>query len=148
MPQAHGARWECWDQVPHDAHLVASAGPWFLEIFSGAAHLTSAVRKAGIPCLPPIDITLCTAIPVAFDVVDVDRWQFVMQLIFLGAVWFAHFGTPCNTYLVLVKRVMVVLRHCGVQSSLTVSQGCQMSINIKCFWAISFETAHVKLVLL
>ena len=77
---------------------MASAGPWFLEIFSATAHLTSAVRKAGIPCLPPIDITLCTAIPVAFDVVDVDRWQFVMQLIFLGAVWFAHFGTPCNTY--------------------------------------------------
>ena len=90
--------WESWDQVPRDAHQVAQAGPWFLEIFSGTAHLTSAVRHVGIPCLPPIDITVCSEVPAPFDVVDVDLWKFVMQLIMLGAIWFAHFGTPCNTY--------------------------------------------------
>ena len=90
--------WTSWDQVPTDAHEVAAGGPWFVEIFSGTAHLTDAVRKAGIPCLPPIDITICSAVPTPFDVVDAARWQFLMQLILLGAIWFAHFGTPCNTY--------------------------------------------------
>ena len=98
VPQAPAAQWVSWDQVPTDVHQVAAAGPWFLEIFSGTAHLTSAMRKLGMPCLPPIDITVCSEVPVPLDVVDADRWQFVMQLILLGAIWFAHFGTPCNTF--------------------------------------------------
>lgn len=77
---------------------MAAAGPWFVEIFSGTARLTQLVREAGIPCLPPIDVTLSELVPVAFDVVDVDRWEFFMQLVWLGAIFFAHFGTPCNTY--------------------------------------------------
>ena len=96
-PESQGP-WLSWNDVPDDAHLVAAQGPWFLEIFSGTAHLTEAVRKAGIPCLPPIDITICSAVPTPFDVMDAARWQFVMKLIFLGAIWFAHFGTPYNTF--------------------------------------------------
>ena len=56
------------------------------------------MQQQGIPCLPPIDITVCQAVPVAFDVVDSDRWDLVMQLIYAGAVIFIHFGTPCNTF--------------------------------------------------
>ena len=98
VPSVRQGPWLSWDAVPVDAHQVAASGPWFLEIFSGTAHLTTAMRDAGIPCLPPIDITVCAEVAQPFDVVDVDRWQFVMQLIWLGAIWFAHFGTPCNTY--------------------------------------------------
>lgn len=32
------------------------------------------------------------------DVVDLDFWEFFMELVWLGAVAFAHFGTPCNTF--------------------------------------------------
>ena len=84
--------------MPRDVHQVAAAGPWFVEIFSGTARLTQLVREAGIPCLPPIDVTLSELVPVAFDVVHVDRWEFFMQLVWLGAIFFSHFGTPCNTY--------------------------------------------------
>ena len=90
--------WTSWSLVPDDVNEIAAAGPWFLEVFSGTARLTEAMRQCGIPCLPPIDITICQSVPVAFDVVDSDRWEFVMQLIYAGAVVFIHFGTPCNTF--------------------------------------------------
>ena len=37
-------------------------------------------------------------VPSAFDVVDHDLWSFFMQIAVLGAIFFAHFGTPCNTF--------------------------------------------------
>lgn len=40
--------WKSWSEVPRDAALVASHGPWFLEIFSGTAALTKAARTAGL----------------------------------------------------------------------------------------------------
>ena len=78
---------------------VASLGPWFIEVFSGTARLTltQVVASLGIPCLPPIDVTLSPSVPVAFDVVDARKWDFFMQLVTLAAIAFAHFGTPCNT---------------------------------------------------
>ena len=90
--------WNSWDEVPRDAHRVAALGPWFLEIFSGTAHLTQAVKAVGVPCLPPIDVVLCDMVPTEFDVVDVNRWIFIMQLVMLGAIFFVHCGTPCNTF--------------------------------------------------
>ena len=56
------------------------------------------MRRAGIPTLPPIDITICEQVPTAFDVVDSDQWSVVMELIRAGAVRFLHCGTPCNTF--------------------------------------------------
>ena len=55
--------WKSWDEVPRDVDEVARHGPWFLEIFSGTARLTAAVRALGVPCLPPIDITVCQEVP-------------------------------------------------------------------------------------
>ena len=55
------------------------------------------VASLGVPCLPPIDVTLSPSVPVAFDVVDARKWDFFMQLVTLAAIAFAHFGTPCNT---------------------------------------------------
>ena len=37
-------------------------------------------------------------VPDRCDVLDAEFWDFVMQLILLGAVFFMHFGTPCNTF--------------------------------------------------
>ena len=90
--------WKSWADVPRDVEMIARSGPWFLEVFSGTARLTSAVRQLGIPCLPPIDITLCEEVPSAFDVLDCDNWSFIMKLISCGAVLFIHFGTPCNSF--------------------------------------------------
>ncbi len=90
--------WGSWQEVPRDVHQVAAAGPWFVEVFSGTARLTQLMREAGIPCLPPIDVTLSDMVPAAFDVVDLGQWEFFMQLVMLGAIFFAHFGTPCNTF--------------------------------------------------
>ena len=89
--------WLSWTDVPADAHRVAAHGPWFVEVFSGTARLTQTVAAMGIPCLPPIDVTISQSVPVPFDVVDADRWDFFMQLVALAAIAFAHFGTPCNT---------------------------------------------------
>ena len=90
--------WRSWSEVPHDVHTVARLGPWCVEVFSGTARLTQALQAEGLPCLPPIDVTVCQMVPEPFDVVDADRWTFFMQLIFMGAICFAHFGTPCNSY--------------------------------------------------
>ena len=92
------APWSSWAQVPRDVAIVAAAGPFFLEIFSGTATLTQAVRAAGIPVLPPIDITRCAEVDSPFDVLDADLWSFVMAVIRAGAVRFVHCGTPCNTF--------------------------------------------------
>ena len=97
-PIAQQPAWKSWDEVPRDVGMIAQSGPWFLEIFSGTARLTTAVRKLGIPCLPPIDITLCEEVPLAVDVLDCDNWSFIMKLISRGAVLFIHFGTPCNSF--------------------------------------------------
>lgn len=90
--------WASWADVPRDVELVKARGPFFLEIFSGTANLTKAVRQAGIATLPPIDITPCSEVPVQFDVLDADNWSFIMALIHAGAIRFVHCGTPCNTF--------------------------------------------------
>ena len=98
VPMGDPPYWKSWKEVPMDPMEVAKFGRWFVEIFSGAARLTQSARNKMIPCLPPIDITLGTEIPVPFDVLDADQWQRFMQLIYFGLIFFAHFGTPCNSY--------------------------------------------------
>ena len=90
--------WAFWADVPRDVEQVRAHGPFFLEIFSGTANLTQAVRHVGIAALPPIDITPCSEVPVPFDVLDADNWSFIMALIQAGAIRFIHCGTPCNTF--------------------------------------------------
>ena len=69
-----------------------------MEVFSGTARLTQLMQSLGVKCLPPIDITVSPLVPDAFDVVDVEKWSFFMQLLKTGSVFFAHFGTPCNSF--------------------------------------------------
>ena len=97
-PPDGSCEWSSWQQVLRDPREVARHGPWFLEVFSGTARLTASLKSLGIRCLPPIDIMVSELVPDGFDVVDAELWDFVMQLILLGAVFFMHFGTPCNTF--------------------------------------------------
>ena len=90
--------WSSWREVPRNAREVAQYGPFFVELFSGTARLTQCVRALGVPCLPPIDIMPSPFVSDPQDVVDLEFWEFFMELVWLGAVVFAHFGTPCNTF--------------------------------------------------
>lgn len=90
--------WTSWSEVPRDVKAIASAGPWFLEIFSGTANLTRAARAAGLRCLPPVDITPCELVPQPFDVVDAANWDFLMEILRTGTVRFLHRGALCNTF--------------------------------------------------
>lgn len=46
--------WRSWSDVPRDVESIKASGPWFLEIFSGTATLTQAVRAVGISTSPPV----------------------------------------------------------------------------------------------
>ncbi len=97
-PRPPSEEWTSWKEVPRDAQYVASQGPWFVEVYSGTARLTQVMRSLGVKCLPPIDVTISPLVPDAFDVVDVEQWSFFMKLAKTGSIFFAHFGTPCNTF--------------------------------------------------
>ena len=97
-PKAAHPGWSSWDDVPRDPRLVAQQGPFFLEVFAGTACLTQAARASGLPCLPPIDISVSQLVPVASDVLDADFWEFIIKVAQLGGIFFTHCGTPCNTF--------------------------------------------------
>ena len=90
--------WASWDEVPRDAALVASKGPFFLEIFAGTGGVTAAMKQLGVPCLPPIDIVAEGEVSSARDVQDEEFWAFIKELVRRGSVRFLHLGTPCSTF--------------------------------------------------
>ena len=90
--------WVSWDEVPWDPLVVRSYGPWFLEVFSGTARLSTYVASLGIPVLPPVDIELSEMVPQAVDVLDLEIWDRITQLAHVGAIFFVHLGTPCNSF--------------------------------------------------
>lgn len=91
-------RWKSWSEVPLDPVQVAQHGPFFLEIFSGTARLTQQVALLGVPVLPPIDIEISEMVPQPADLLDLGLWDRVMALAHIGAIFFVHLGTPCNTF--------------------------------------------------
>ena len=92
LPGRHGIRFQrmliWWQQKVHGSWRSSQAQP--------SSQRPSKRRGSGV-CPLSTSQCVCRCRP-PFDVVDVDLWQFIMQLILLGAIWFAHFGTPCNTY--------------------------------------------------
>ena len=68
----------------------------FLEIFAGEAGITSALRKLGVSCLPPVDLTIAGKCEERTDVYLVQ--EKIMTWIKAGAILAVHFGTPCTTY--------------------------------------------------
>ena len=103
--------WKAWSEVPTDIHEVAKWGPWCVEVFSGTARLTKALQARGLPCLPPIDITRCEMVPQPFDVVDVDRWNFFMQLIYVGAIGYMLTLERRAILTLQLAKMMGVLHH-------------------------------------
>ena len=102
------ARFTDWAQVPAAPTAEMLAKPWFLEVFSGKAWLTRAMRKRGWNVLPPIDIVIEGDVLAAADVCDPALCSKVEAWLSSGCVKFVHFGTPCTTH-VLVRRETAVL---------------------------------------
>ena len=90
--------WDRWSLVPRDPDLLLSLGPWCLEIFSGKAGVTRALKQKGLRVLPPIDITVEGEVREPVDILDADLFDFVLLLVQIGAVDFLHLGTPCGTF--------------------------------------------------
>ena len=90
--------WPTWAAVQQDLGKLAKSAPFFLELFAGKAGITEAVHLQGIPVLPPVDIEPCDLNPSPLDLVDVQVWMLIMDIIGRGWVFFLHCGTPCNTF--------------------------------------------------
>ena len=100
MSRSLGAQhqWPDWQSVFTAVPQVVKEGPYFLELFAGQAGLTEAVFLQGVPVLPPVEITPSALVTTPQDIVDVDFWILLMDIIALGIVFFLHCGTPCNTF--------------------------------------------------
>ena len=92
------SKWPEWDAVLLNLPEALKQAPFFLELFAGTAGLTEAVFLQGVPVLPPVDVVQSRLVAQPQDVVDLDFWVLLMDIIALGVVFFLHCGTPCNTF--------------------------------------------------
>ena len=92
------ARFTDWAQVPAAPTAEMLSRPWFLEVFSGKAWLTRAMRRRGWGILPPIDIVLEGDVAAVADVTDPQLRAKIETWLRSGCVKFVHFGTPCTTF--------------------------------------------------
>ena len=70
----------------------------FLEVFSGKAGLTKAMRRRGWSVLPPIDIVVEGEVLAKTNILDPNVLQRVQNWLQSGVVALVHFGTPCTTF--------------------------------------------------
>jgi len=85
-----------WAHLPNPP---SHGGPsFFLEIFSGAAGLTAAALALGLPCLPPVDVTVSEYVTCPTDVLQPPVAACLRRWIAAGSTAWVHFGTPCTTY--------------------------------------------------
>ena len=87
-----------WDEVEADLQALKAQAPFFLELFAGEAGITEAVHLQGISVLPPVDITPGKLVQQPKDIVDLQFWKLVLDILAMGIVLFLHCGTPCNTF--------------------------------------------------
>jgi hypothetical protein len=87
-----------WDDVPSFPPLAMRARSVFLEVFSGKAGLTRAMRRRGWLVLPPIDIVVEGEVLSATNILDPKVMQKVQNWLQSGVVALVHFGTPCTTF--------------------------------------------------
>lgn len=66
----------------------------FLEVFSGTAHLTSALHEQGVPCLPDIEVSKGAK----FDLLRREVQGVILRLINEGIITYVHLGTPCTVF--------------------------------------------------
>ena len=77
---------------------IPTDGPFFLEIFAGEAGLTEAVRKAGLACLPPIELEVKGHVTISVDLFDPEVLAHFHLLTEHGKIMAVHFGTPCSSF--------------------------------------------------
>ena len=87
-----------WDEVEADLQALKAHAPFFLELFAGEAGITEAVHLQGISVLPPVDITPGKLVQQPKDILDLQFWKLVLDILAMGIVLFLHCGTPCNTF--------------------------------------------------
>jgi hypothetical protein len=82
-----------WSEVPD---RPPAGVKMFVEIFAGEAGTTSALRKLGVPCLPPVDLVVAGECKESTDVHLI--LEKIKTWIKEGGILAVHFGTPCTTY--------------------------------------------------
>ena len=68
---------------------------FFLELFAGAAGLTSAVKRRGLPVHGPVDSHTFAD---GFDILNNQGYRKLVNLIRSGRVKWLHGGPPCKTF--------------------------------------------------
>ena len=100
------SKWPEWDSVLFNLPDTLKQAPFFLELFAGTAGLTEAVFLQGVPVLPPVDITSSKLVTHPQDVVDLDFWIILMDIIALGVVFFFTVAHRVTRSLIQLGRMM------------------------------------------
>ena len=87
-----------WEDVPNFPPIEMKVRSVFLEVFSGKAGLTLAMRRSGWSVLPLIDIVIEGEVLAKTDILDQAVMQKVQNWLQSGVVALVHFGTPCTTF--------------------------------------------------
>ena len=87
-----------WAEVPDQPLFSLRPRSVFLEVFSGKAWLTRAMRKRGWLVLPPIDIVIEGDVLTPANILDPVVMQKVRNWCSSGVLALVHFGTPCATF--------------------------------------------------
>ena len=90
--------YKSWADVPAIPPQDLPRGSVFVEVFSGKAWLTRAMRRRGWSVLPPIDIVVDGDVLAPADILDPGLMAKVQAWISSGIVGMVHFGTPCTTF--------------------------------------------------
>ena len=101
LEQAGGeanAKSSFWDSAKglqsHTARPPGRRPRYFLELFSGAAVLTRAIREVGLRTFPDVDLSKGKE----FDLTLPSVQKYIFSLIRSRAVWWVHLGTPCTVF--------------------------------------------------
>ena len=90
--------YKSWAEVPDQPPVSLQPRSVFLEVFSGKAWLTRAMRKQGWLALPPIDIVVDGDVLEPANILDPVIMQKVRNWCSSGILALVHFGTPCTTF--------------------------------------------------
>ena len=93
-----GMLFSSWDDVPVVPSPDLKQGSVFVEIFSGKAGFTKALRKRGWLVLPPIDVVVDGDVLFPADILDPSLLSKLMSWLRSGVIRLVHFGTPCTTF--------------------------------------------------
>ena len=93
-----GMLFRSWRDVPETPPSELQRGSVFVEVFSGKAGFTKALRKRGWLALPPIDVVVEGDVLAPADILDPSLLAKLKNWVRSGVVRLVHFGTPCTTF--------------------------------------------------